>query len=63
MAQPLLSSLSASYCSVSDQNHGGCETLAAVIAASMHPAALDPADLLKHITETRTKRSGLSGQH
>lgn len=40
MAQPLLSCLSASYSSVSDQNHGGSETLAAVIAASMHPATL-----------------------
>jgi hypothetical protein len=29
----------------------------------MHPAALEPADLLKHVTETRTKRSGPGGQH
>ncbi|MFM7034946.1 MAG: peptide chain release factor family protein [Planctomycetia bacterium] len=29
----------------------------------MHPAALTPADLLKQVTETRTKRSGPGGQH
>lgn len=29
----------------------------------MHPAALSSADLLKHVTETRTKRSGPGGQH
>lgn len=29
----------------------------------MHPAALKPADLLKHVTESRTKRSGPGGQH
>lgn len=29
----------------------------------MHPAALDSADLLKQVTETRTKRSGPGGQH
>lgn len=29
----------------------------------MHPATLDPADLLKQVSETRTKRSGPGGQH
>ena len=29
----------------------------------MHPAALATPDLLKHVTETRTKRSGPGGQH
>lgn len=29
----------------------------------MHPAALTLADLLKQVTETRTKRSGPGGQH
>lgn len=29
----------------------------------MHPAALAPADLLKHTNEIRTKRSGPGGQH
>jgi hypothetical protein len=29
----------------------------------MHPAALEPIDLLKQVTETRTKRSGPGGQH
>lgn len=29
----------------------------------MHPAALPPADLLKHTREIRTKRSGPGGQH
>jgi len=29
----------------------------------MHPAALDPAALLKQTRETRTKRSGPGGQH
>lgn len=29
----------------------------------MHPAALDPADLLKQVSETRTRRSGPGGQH
>jgi hypothetical protein len=30
---------------------------------AMHPAAIPPADLLKQVTETRTKRSGPGGQH
>lgn len=29
----------------------------------MHPAALSIPDLLKHVTESRTKRSGPGGQH
>ena len=29
----------------------------------MHPAALDPADLLEQVAESRTKRSGPGGQH
>ena len=28
-----------------------------------HPAALEPSNLLKQVTETRTKRSGPGGQH
>lgn len=29
----------------------------------MHPAALDPADLLTQVTEMRTRRIGPGGQH
>ncbi len=29
----------------------------------MHPAAIPPAELLKQVAETRTKRSGPGGQH
>lgn len=41
------------------------QTLARSLTSSqrMHPAALEPTDLLKHVTETRTKRSGPGGQH
>lgn len=42
----------------------GARVLArSLTSLDMHPAALQPADLLKQTTETRTKRSGPGGQH
>lgn len=41
-----------------------CSGGAALIhSCPMHPAAIHLANLLKHVTETRTKRSGPGGQH